>query len=140
MRCPRCAYKGKLFQGRCAVCGYPLEQEMQETSENSTAAVQQPFLQASDQYSPITNHYAPIFDSRPTGNRQSIHMLEAGDTLRNGRYRLQERITLPASQQSHGMAWNAYDLQMASRFVVIREINFAGEIGIDTATERICCK
>lgn len=125
MRCPRCAYKGKLFQGRCAVCGYPLEQE---TKENSTAAVQQSFLQVSDQYSPITNHYAPILDPHLINNSQSIHVPEAGDTLRNGRYRLQEHIVLPASQQSHGMAWNAYDLHMSSRFVVIREVNFSDEL------------
>jgi serine/threonine protein kinase len=145
MRCPRCAYKGKLFQGRCAVCGYPLEQEAQETIQTSTMDVQQPFLQVSNQYSPTTNHSTPIFDQQHTGahqftnrhtsnfdhqpinNHQSTHGLETGTTLRDGRYRLQERIILPASQQSHGMAWSAYDLQMASRFVVIREVTFSGE-------------
>ena len=127
MRCPRCAYKGKLFQGRCAVCGYPLEQE-KETAENSTAAVQQPFLQVNEQYSPITNHFAPIIlDPQLTGNHQS-NTLTAGDTLRSGRYRLQERITLPISQQQHGQAWNAYDLQMSSRFVVIHEVEFSSEM------------
>ncbi len=125
MRCPRCAYKGKLFQGRCAVCGYPLEQE---TEESSTAAVQQPFIAVSDQYSPITNHYTPIvLDLQPTGNYQPDG-LQPGDTLRGGRYRLQERIPLPLSQQQQGQAWNAYDLQMSSRFVVIHEVKFASEM------------
>jgi len=125
MRCPRCAYKGKLFQGRCAVCGYPLEQEAEE---GSTAAVQQPFIAVSDQFSPITNHYTPIvLDPQPLGNHLS-NGLQAGDTLRGGRYRLQERIPLPLSQQQQGLAWNAYDLQMSSRFVVIHEVKFASEM------------
>jgi serine/threonine protein kinase len=124
MRCPRCAYKGKLFQGRCAVCGYPLEQE---TEENGTAAVHQTSIQVSEQYSPITNHYALIPDFQLIDNRRS-NVLEPGNTLRSGRYRLQERIALPPSQQNHGQAWNAYDLQMSSRFVVIHEIKFFSDV------------
>jgi serine/threonine protein kinase len=130
MRCPRCAYKGKLFNGRCAVCGYPLEQETQTqgVSEGSTAAVQQPFSQTTGQLSSITGHYAPVFipDLPPTAEAEKV--AEPGNTLRNGRYRLQERITLPASQQNQGMAWNAYDLLMSSRFVVVHEIKFSSEL------------
>jgi serine/threonine protein kinase len=134
MRCPRCAYKGKLFQGRCAVCGYPLEQE---ASESSTAAVHQPFLQVSDQFSPITNHFAPItLDPQPISKRQpTTGVLEAGTTLRSGRYRLQEQIMLPASQQGHGQAWNAYDLQMSSRFVVIHEVKLSSDMA-STPTQK----
>ncbi len=129
MRCPRCAYKGKLFNGRCAVCGYPLEQETQEASGGSTAAVPQPFLQTTGQFAPITNQYSPVVVPNPiTGILHMEKIPQAGDTLRNGRYRLQERITLPASQQNQGMAWNAYDLLMASRFVVVREVKFSGEL------------
>jgi serine/threonine protein kinase len=127
MRCPRCAYKGILFNGRCAVCAYPLDQETQETAEGSTAAVQQPFTQITGQFSPITKQYSPVFDPRPVTTGQLGQTPEAGDLLRNGRYRLQERIALPASQQNQGMAWTAYDLKMSSRFVVVREVKFSGE-------------
>ncbi len=131
MRCPRCAYKGKLFQGRCAVCGYPLEQE---ANESSTAAVHQPFLQASDQYSPITNYYALIApDHQITSQRQSTGILAVGNTLHNGRYRLQEQIMLPSSQQGYGQAWNAFDLQMSSRFVVIHEVKFSSDMASTSA-------
>ncbi len=142
MRCPRCAYKGKLFNGRCAVCGYPLERETQEATEGSTAAVQRPFSQITGQlsqitgqFAPITNQYSPVFDLRPTSTPQMGTGPEPGDTLRNGRYRLQERITLPASQQNQGMAWNAYDLRMSSRFVVVREVKFSGEL-VSTPTQK----
>ncbi|MBV9259709.1 MAG: hypothetical protein JO215_17000 [Ktedonobacteraceae bacterium] len=135
MRCPRCAYKGKLFNGRCAVCGYPLEQESQEETEDSTAAVQQPFLQITGQLSPITKQFSPVFDSYFANTRQPAKALEPGDILRNGRYRLQERILLPALQQNQGTAWNAYDLQISSRFVVVREVKFSGEQA-STATQK----
>jgi serine/threonine protein kinase len=127
MRCPRCAYKGKLFNGRCAVCGYPIEQETQGATEGSTAAVQQPFSQVTGQFSSITNQFSAVFDPRSISTPQAEKGPEPGDTLRNGRYRLQERITLPVSQQNQGMAWNAYDLRMSSRFVVVREVKFSGE-------------
>jgi serine/threonine protein kinase len=127
MRCPRCAYKGKLFNGRCAVCGYPLDQETQETTEGSIAAMHQPFPKITSQFSPITNQYSPILNARSTTTSPLENTPEIGDLLRNGRYRLEERIALPASQQNQGMAWTAYDLKMSSRFVVVREVKFSGD-------------
>ena len=56
MRCPRCAYKGKLFNGRCAVCSYPIEQDTQNTQEmtkGSTALVEQPFPLITDRKSVV---------------------------------------------------------------------------------------
>ncbi len=133
MRCPRCAYKGKLFNGRCAVCSYPMDQNaqnaqnMQEMTEGSIAAIQQSFPRITGQLSPITNHYLPIAGPRPTRTTPLTKIPQAGDTLRNGRYKLQEQIALPASQQNQGMAWNASDLMMPKRFAVVREVKFSGE-------------
>lgn len=128
MRCPRCAYKGKLFNGRCAVCGYPFNPEFLETHEDNTEATQKPFSQITGQLSPITNQFSPILNSHPPSITSPLGKApKTGGLLRNGRYRLQERIALPPSQQNQGMAWTAYDLKMSNRFVVIREVKFSDE-------------
>ncbi len=51
-------------------------------------------------------------------------VLMRGDTLRKGRYRLVEQVTLPKTQQDQGAAWIATDAEAPRRKVLLRRVEF----------------
>jgi serine/threonine protein kinase len=132
MRCPRCAFKGKPFQGRCAVCGYQLQEEDTQNSTSFTHINQQPF--------PYTDQPAPFMEQSPrleqtpvTNWHTAMQTLGPGKLLRSGRYSIIASVALP--QQNQGAAWNARDLHMSNRLVLLREIRIPAELA-STALKR----
>src|SRR5450755_3238422 len=132
MRCPRCAFKGKPFQGRCAVCGYQLQEEDTQNSTSFTHINQQPF--------PYTDQPAPFMEQSPrldqtpvTSWHTAMQTLGPGKLLRSGRYSIIASVALP--QQNQGAAWNARDLHMSNRLVLLREIRIPTELA-STALKR----
>ncbi len=132
MRCPRCAFKGKPFQGRCAVCGYQLQEEDTQNSGSLTHINQQPF--------PYTDRPAPFMEQSPrrdqapvTDWHTAMQTLGPGKMLRSGRYNIIEAVALP--QQNQGTAWRARDLHMSNRLVLLREIRIPAELA-STALKR----
>jgi ABC-type branched-subunit amino acid transport system substrate-binding protein/serine/threonine protein kinase len=98
MRCPRCGFDGEFVGGGCTRCGYG-------RNTMSSGPVRLTVQRSSSTSMPLT-----------------LHTLMRGDVLRQGRYRLIERLTLPENQQGQGAAWLASDAQLSSRRVVIREV------------------
>ena len=154
MRCPRCAYKGKPFQGHCAVCGYDLQLGSQNTA-SITRITQQTFpntdqpIPFGEQFSPrldqvsgigwqmmqppaFGEQLSPRLDAVPVTTRHAaIPASGPGRTLRAGRYTLLESVPLP--QQNQGTAWSARDLHMANRRVLLREIKIPTEMAPNAA-------
>lgn len=100
MRCPRCGFDGEFVGGGCTRCGYG-----RIDNTTSSGPVRLAVQRSSSTAMPLT-----------------LHTLMRGDVLRQGRYRLIERLTLPENQQGQGAAWLASDAQLSSRRVVIREV------------------
>ncbi len=97
MRCPRCQFEGSMAYGRCARCGYAMGQ----------------FPSGSFRVAPIS--------AAPVPRMVNSYTLMRGDTLSQGRYRIVSQIPLPDPQQKQAVAWEAQDLQVLQRRVLIRQ-------------------
>src|SRR5689334_2905720 len=97
MHCPRCQFEGNMVYGRCARCGYV-------PAQGSSGSLR----------------VAPIV-STPSPRMVNPYTLMRGDTLSQGRYRIVNQIVLPEPQQKQAAAWEAQDLQVLQRRVVIRQ-------------------
>jgi len=97
MRCPRCQFEGNMVYGKCARCGYVMAQ------------------------SPSGSYRVAPFSSVPSTRILNPYTLMKGDTLSQGRYRIVNQIPLPEPQQKQAVAWEALDLQVSQRRVVIRQ-------------------
>ena len=97
MRCPRCQFEGNMVYGKCPRCGYAVAQ------------------------GPSGSFRVATFSSAPSSRLFNPYTLMRGDTLSQGRYRIINQITLPEPQQRQAAAWEAIDLQVVQRHVVIRQ-------------------
>ncbi len=100
MRCPRCAFKGKPFQGHCAVCGSPLQEDTQ-ISAGITRINQQSSPNTGQPTSSMEPYTPRIGQTSATNWHMAIQTTGPGKVLRSGRYTLIESVTLP--QQNQGM-------------------------------------
>lgn len=97
MRCPRCQFEGNMVYGRCARCGYV-------PAQGSSGSLR-----------------VASMVSTPSPRMVNPYTLMRGDTLSQGRYRIVNQIVLPDPQQKQAAAWEAQDLQVLQRRVVIRQ-------------------
>src|SRR6185312_14012370 len=102
MRCPRCNFAGGSVDGGCARCGYRFMKVSAVTFSKG------------NQHSPV------LLSSSPQPLVAEI--LNRGDVLRQGRYRLIEQIPLPDNQQGQGTAWLASDVQTPHERVIVRQV------------------
>jgi serine/threonine protein kinase len=75
---------------------------------------------------------------QPGKKRRDMHYrLMRGDTLSQGRYRILNQITLPEPQQRQATAWEAIDLQVSQRRVVIRQFVVPQAIAATSSPEQV---
>lgn len=121
MRCPQCSFVGSPVNGACPRCGYsdlggpsgPLS-----LGGSNPAAMTPAALRRMSTSRPLSASLAGAL---------VVRELKRGDSLRQGRYRLLEQLTLPENQQGQGTAWLATDAQTPQGRVVIREVRLQEE-------------
>ncbi len=122
MRCPQCNFVGSPVNGACPRCGYsdmsgpsgPLSMGGSHPGAITPAALRR------------MSTSRPLSASLP--GVLVVQELKRGDSLRQGRYRLLEQLTLPENQQGQGAAWLATDAQTPQGRVVIRAVRLQEEL------------
>ncbi|HZR40964.1 MAG TPA: protein kinase [Ktedonobacteraceae bacterium] len=104
MRCPRCGFVDITLPGTCPQCGY------MQASLPARRIPQQVVL-------------TPVSASKVASPAWS---LMRGDALRQGRYRLIEKVTLPENQQNQGSTWLAWDLQAMRQIRLLHRLEVTG--------------
>lgn len=124
MRCLHCKREGNLIQGTCQWCGSPSPIGRSSSSPGypTWAGLFPPITPEGHSSSSGPTSAELLERSHASGPLPAREQFMRGDLLNGGRYRLLNQISLPENQQGQGSAWNALDIPVAHRLVVIREI------------------